>query len=83
MVNRSLKTLKIRMEEHLWWPPTDPLFGHSAPEHEKHDAGDANGQILLSPENNNNEREKKKRKKNPSKEKEKIFRKKLLPESYF
>ena len=44
---------------------------------------DANGQILLSPENNNNVGKKKKRKKNPSKEKEKIFRKKLLPESYF
>ena len=41
------------MEEHLWWPPTGPLFGHSAPENEKHDAGDANGQILPSPENNN------------------------------
>ena len=68
------------MEEHLWWPPTGPLFGHSAPEHEKHDAGDANGQSLLSPENNDNVK-KKKRKRNPSKEK--IFRKKLLPESYF
>ena len=32
MVNRSLKTLKTRMEERLWWPPTGPLFGHSAPE---------------------------------------------------
>ena len=48
------------------------------------DAGDVNAQILLSPGNNDNmEKMKKKRKKNPSKEKEKIFRKKLLPESYF